>query len=300
MKTIVSTLFTMICLAAATTLPAQVQFGSLAEAKDFLASKTKAVSQPGIRYEQAFTYDSGKPGSVVLTTTSIDGKGKSVSYKTEFYLEHIDLNKILQVTTTKELKLEVFAKGDERLFRKTKDGKSVYDKSFDIFFDDMQMARDAKEALIYIIKNSDYPKLNFASENDAYTWIETNGKLTYSMNNVTYDNTITVDRTQSNRITLNSNETNSKGEQVQKKYEFYLADFNVASFRICVVKNRLGVNLTTTNNMKAVKYYENGIQKSFLNKFDMLFDDPKLSMDMIRAMRYIKTGKMDEMPVEKK
>jgi|GEM_PF-5903168 len=296
---IISAVFTLFLLGSASA-SAQVKFGNLAEAKELLNNKSKSVAQPGMRYEQSFSYDAGKPGQIVLTTTSVDAKGKSATWQTGFFLEHIYLNKILPVSTTKELKLEVFAMNDQRLFRETRDSKSSYRSSFDIYFDDMQAARDAKEALVYIIKNSDYPRLNFSSPAEAYSWLETSPDVTFTSNGETYVNKVEVARDQNNRISWEVAVTDAKGAQKQMKYDFYAADFNIYSFKITVAGNMLGVDFLTANNAKAVKYFENGIQKSFVNRFVIFLDDPRLAMDVIKTLRYLISGKMEEEDIQRK
>lgn len=281
------------CVLMGSSLVAQDKFTNINDARSFINTKSANVSQPGTSYQQTFNFEAGKIGLVILNTTEVDAKGKSNSVQTEFFLEHIDVNRILQVSSTKELKLDVYGKGDQKLFKRIKDGKNSYINHFDVYFDDTQVARDVKDALTYLIKNSPVEKPKVSSKDEAYAWLETNVNKSFTSNGNSYELNLQVDKANNNKLTYNYTETDAKGQQKQLKYEFYMADFNGASFKVVVSQNLLGVNLNCTNNVKSVKYFEAGVQKSFIYKFDMFVDDSKLAMDIIAVLRYIKLGSFD-------
>lgn len=289
LQSIVAGVSSLLVISAA---DAQVTFTSLDQAKTFLSEKVRTVSQPGMKYGQEFGFDASKPGQVTFTNNATDDKGKSTVWQVNFYLEHVDVNRVMQVSESKALKLVVYTKGDQPLFRVVKNnGAPEYKPRFDIFLEDMQVARDAREAFIYIVKNSTYPVLTFASEAEAFQWLQTNINVSYSIDGTVYQNVLTVATDKSNKISISISETNAKGGQENKIYEFYMADFNEGSFRVTEMKNKLGLGLWTTNNTKAIKFTLNGVQGNFANRFELFLDDPKLVMDAIAAFRYLKTGK---------
>lgn len=278
----------------------QAKFTSVDQARTFLSSQCSQATQPGLTYQHAFQFETGRKGQVILTIVKADAKGKSNTVSFEFFLEHLEPNKIMQLTSSKELKIHAFAKGDQRLVKQTASNKSSYSQFFPIYFDDMQKMRDAREAILYLMKESPVEKVTPSSEADAYNWIEANIKRSYSANGKQYNMMLTIDRSNNNKLTYSISETDSKGAQKVMAYEFYMADFNVASFRVVVAKNQLSVNMVCSNNTKAVKYFENNVQKSYLNRFDLIIDDAKLAMDLISVFRFIKTGKTEVQPDEKK
>lgn len=288
-------LFTFfLCVAGIPSLVlAQDKFTSVQDAKDFINKKSANVSQPGKNYQQVLNFDTGRPGQVVMTTTWLDPKGKSGSYQTEFFLEHIDINRILQVSSTKELKLNIFSKNDQKLFKRTEGGKNSYIYHFDLFSDDRQIARDVTEAFEYLIKNLDLKKPNVSSKEQAYDWLVTNVKKNFISNGFTYDISLVLDKENNNKLTYNCVITDPKNQQKQLRYDFYMNDFNGSSYGVIVSKDVLGVNLNCTNNVKSIVYFENGVQKSYLYKYAMLVDDPKLATDVIAVLRYIKLGTFD-------
>ncbi len=283
-------------IAAGSLCYSQHEFTSLDEAQMFITSKLQEVSNPGKTYQHSFNFETGRTGMVTAAINSKDSKGKAQpAYSVDFFLEHIDPDKILQVSTTKELKLEIHAKRDQKLFKMLKDGKTSYTNTMSLYCSDAQIARDVKDALLYLVANSPSDKIVLYTEEDAYIWLENNMKKSYTSNKVTYDLSFSVDRSSKNKMIYNLTATDDKAQKKQMKYEFYLTDFNDASFKVMVTSgNMLSVNLLTVNNTKAITYFENGIQKSFVNKLDMAVNDAKLAEDIISVFERIKTANFDK------
>lgn len=275
---------------------AQEKFTSVDQARKFLSEQCAQASQPGLTYMHSYQFETGRTGQVILTISKADAKGKSSTVVFEFFLEHLEPNKIMQLTSSKELKIHAFAKGDQRVVRSTANLKSVQTSFAPIYFDDMQKMRDAREAILYLMKESPVDKVVPKSEEDAYNWMENNIKQSYSANGKQYDLHLNVDRANNNKTTYTISEADSKGKIKLRSYEFYMQDFNLNSFRVVVLKNQLTVNMVCANNIKAVKYFENSVQKSYLNRFNLVINDAKLAMDLIGVLQYLKGGKTEAKP----
>ena len=305
----------------------QKAFENLTEAQSFISLKLQNASNPGKTYQQTLNYEAGRNGLVTLVTTVTDSKGKVSSPSTTFFfIEHIDQKRIDPISSTKEYKLRVFNKGNEKLFKRTKDNKSMYVNSIDFYCSDSQDARDVEDALNYLINHSIADKINITSEKSAYNWLQDNVKQTFLSNGITYDISLSLDQS-NNKLSYSITSTNAKNLQNQMRYEFYLKDFNIYSFKatektnkavsvevvdgdtvktyyisdfdinpfnLNTINNQLSVKISTTDKAKPIMYFENDVQKSYLSKFDLIIDDPKLAEDILSVFDRIKTGKYDK------
>src|SRR5688572_23507559 len=148
----------------------QNEFAGLDEAQLFISSKLQDAYNLGKTYHYLFDFETGKTGMVSVMINSKADNGKTLpTYCVDFYLEHIDPYQILEINTSNELKLEIHAKKDQKLFKKTEDEKTSYTSSLDFYCCDYQVAEDVKEALLYLIDNSRVDKIDSNSNPSKYT-----------------------------------------------------------------------------------------------------------------------------------
>jgi len=268
---------------------------SLEEAQVNLNTLIANVSNPGKSYNQVLKYDLGKTGLTSITISSFDSKGKAAdNYTVEFYLEHIDFEKFEQVNTSSELKVKVNSLKSQKLFKMVRNNRPSYVESFSIYCNDAQMARDVTDQFKNIIQESPMEKLLITSENEAYKWLTNKVKGSFTSGTNSYTYSLAIDTKSNNRFSFEYM-VSSNGNKKQLKYDFYLLDFDLNSFKIFIYTgNILAINATTVNNVKVVTYYENGIKKSFVNKFVMPIDDAKLAQDIIMVFEKIKTNVYDK------
>lgn len=263
-------------------------YSNLSGAQTFLKTKIGAVGNPGRNYKQTLTFNAGE---AVLEASYTDAKAAETKLGTIcFSVEHIDKDRILQIVKSSELKLTVPATRRQPLFRLVKDNKTVYVSAFSIYCNDIEMAREVKDALAYIVTNTPASKPTVTTSDKGYDWLTQSLSKSFEVNGIRYEGSLNVDKANNNKLTYSLTSTEPK-RVTKRKYEFYLKDFNGASFRVTVASgNLLGLEWYSTSGVKAVSYFENDIQKSYINRFHIALDGAKLSTDALSVLEKMATG----------
>lgn len=276
---------------------AQPKWSTSNDALTWLNTQIKTVRQNDLTFTQSSTINFGNHYYSKISVSSLSAGGKSTDERYEFYLEHIDMNNINPIISGKTLVIELNSINEDRLIKNFKgEVFSGYVNSFKIYFEDLQMARDAIVAIKYIASTNPTSAITFNSDEDAYKWLMNNIKVS-DESGKTIQNTIKVLTESSNKFILTAKETDASGATDEKVYEFYLNDFDKNSFQLKTSSSKLGISFATIGQLKPIKFFQNGVQKNYTNKFEIYGSDPLNMIHIVSAFKYLKGGLVAEAPI---
>lgn len=274
----------------------QSNWSTAGEAVNWLNSQIKTVRQNDLTFTQSMAVNFNEHYYSTVSIGSVNAGGKTTDDRYEFYLEHINPNNMQPIISGKTLVVELNAIQKDRLIKHYKgDEFSGYVSSFKIYFEDIQVARNAIEALRFVSGTNPSSELTFNSDAEAYDWLMRHIKVSRESAK-RIENIVKVLTESGNKIILTSKESDMKGTMDEKVYEFYLADFNSNSFQLKTSSSKLGIAFTSTGQLKPIKFFHNGIQKNYTNKFEIYGSDPLNMLHIIAAFRYLKGGESIPVP----
>jgi hypothetical protein len=270
-------------------LDAQTKWTSTAEAISWLNSKIAKISQNELTITQALSVDSKNNYYCKVNISSINASGKSTSDRYEFYIEHLNPQSFVVNVSGKSLTVKISTQNQSKVIKSYKgESFSSFDNTMEIYFDDIQMAREGIEALKLICDKTPISQINFNTKEQVYSWLKTSIKE--SKESYSIQNKVEIYPDQSHKIVLTAKETDEKGLAEERKYEFYISDFNPSSFSIKSSGTKLGLSFISTNKLKPIKYFQDGIQKNYTDKFEIYGTDPLNLIQILNAFKYLAGG----------
>lgn len=270
-------------------LPAQTKWTNTSDAITWLNKQIGKVVQNDLTITQSFETEAKNNHYSKVFISSVNASGKSTTERYEFYIEHLNPQTFVVNVSGKSLTVKLSTQNQSKVIKYYKgDVFSSFVNNMEIYFDDIQMARDGIDALTLINEKTPSSQVAFKSKEQAYDWLKSNVKE--SREGTIIQNTIEVLTDQSNKFIITAKETDDKGTVSESKYEFYLTDFNPNSFQIQSKGTRLGLSFTADGKLKPVKYFQNGVQKNYTNKFEIYGTDPLNMMQIHHALQYLAGG----------
>ena len=197
----------------------------------------------------------------------------------------IDENALnLEVSGT-ELSTQLRVKTKKK-YIKTYQNKALgnYTSLFEIAFGDIRMGRQIISTLKYVLAEISGEGAGWGNLSSAYSWMHEN-LVNATDGKYQYEQKIEFNEANGNTI-YQLVKTESKGNNVESNYNFYLYEINTSDLNIEVTGSKMFVNIAVNAKKKFVKYTKNGIQQNFVNDFDMYFEDVGKAKDMIAALKY--------------
>lgn len=273
-------------ISIAGSLHAQTKWTNTDDAVKWFNERIAKVAQNELTITQSFETDAANNYYTKVAVSSVNTSGKSSSDRYEFYLEHLNPQTFVVNVSGKSLTVKMTTQNQSKVIKYYKgDVFSSFVHTMEIYFDDIQVARDGIEALKLICEKSPASQIAFTSKAQVYEWLQTNIKE--SREGAVIQNKIEVFPDQSHKFVLTAKETDTKGALTENKYEFYMSDFHPGSFQVQSKGTRLALTFTATGKLKPVKYFQNGIQKNYTNKFEMYGTDPLNIMHILNAFKYL-------------
>ena len=282
-------LFFLSLMTSVVYLQAQVKWNNPSDAIQWINEKIAKISQNDLIITQSFETDASNNYYTKVAMSSVNASGKSSSERYEFYLEHLNPQSFVVNVSGKSLTIKLTTQNQSKVIKYYKgDVFSSFVNSMEVYFDDIQQARQGIEAMQLICEKSPASQVSFASKEQAYNWLKNNIKE--SREGVVIQNHVDVFPAQSHKMVLTAKETDTKGSLKESKYEFYIADFTQNSFQIKAKGTRLELAFTTSGKLKPVKYFQDGVQKNYTNRFSMYGTDPLNMMQILNAFKYLAGG----------
>lgn len=253
------------------------KWGSSSDAIAFVQNTLWESNSSIENLEQSWLHDAGL---ITLTTKETDSKGGIEVIDKSCYLA--DLRKEVQLDVSgSEVSITLETKNNDKYIKVVEDGEQQsYDDEIEIAAKDIETARELINALDYIIANEkmEAPKLSGVSQaNDLLKKLAT--ELIMDGENVKQQ--ITVDAASDNKISFDITE----GVE-QKLYEIYPEDLKKGGAEVKVSGDELYVVLSTGKN-KYIAVTENGTPDSYIDDFNVYFDDTRKARDFKAAVEYL-------------
>lgn len=270
---------------------AQPKWNSPQEALDWLNTKIAGSRCGVMQYNQKATVDFSRSTAFDL---SIDIEQNGIINSTTrytFYPENINVEELAPEVKGMLIYLTISTQNNLKLIKEIEQGSGQsFTNNFRIYFDDLQVARDAAEAIKYIKQNVIPVSPSFASKEEGYNWLQNNvGAAKFGT--IAIEQSIKIQTDQNNKFALSTTETGSK--TIKKEYEFYLTDFKEENVLVNTTNSRLSITLTSNGDIKPVKYFLNGAQQNYTNKIEIFTDDAQKAIQIRNVFIYLITGKFD-------
>lgn len=269
---------------------AQTKWNNSGDAIKWLNEKISKVAQNDLSITQKIETDASNSYYSKVSIFSVNASGKATAEWYEFYLEHLNPQSFVVNVSGKSLTVKLSTQNQSKVIKYYKgDVFSSFVHTMEIYFDDIQMARDGIEALQLMCEKSPASQVTFTSREQVYNWLRDNIKE--SREGIVIQNKVEAFPDQSHKIVLTTRETDEKGVQSESKYEFYMTDFTPNAFQIKARGTKLELAFSTSGKLKPVKYFQNGIQKNYTSSFGMYGTDPLNMMHILNAFKYLAENK---------
>lgn len=272
----------------------QTTWNSPKEALEWLNGKIAEIKLVDRTIKQNLVSDLEK-GSKCELFYSVEYDGTVTFTKLSlFYWENINVDAIEATVKGKELFLSISANDGSKFIKEKKSGDDAYlfTNKIQLYFDDIQTARNAIECFKFLKKESPPFQPIFNTKLDAYTYLKNEiGKIVINTNE--YDQSLTVQTDQNDKFLVNIKETDSRGVSTTKRYEFYMTDFNGKSVSVKTYPAKLSIELISSSEIKPVKYFINDIQQNYTNKIELHADDVQKAYILKNTFIYL-TGEKTE------
>lgn len=271
---------------------AQTSWNSPDEALQWLNGKVAGVRADVMKYNQIITADFSQSTACGFVQTVEQNGAVNSSTNLTFYVEHLNTAALKTEVKGKYIYLNLNTQDNLKLIKETRNGHTAgFLNSFRLYFDDLQVCRDAVEAFRYIKNNVAAPVPPLTTNEDAYAWLKTHiTGCRFGGTEVLQSLDIQTD--QSNKFVLTVTENGSR--TTKKEYEFYLGDLRPENIRVNANGSRIIVNFVTTGDIKPVKYFVDGAQQNYTNKFELYTDDAQKAFQIRDVFIFLITGKLTE------
>jgi hypothetical protein len=259
-------------------------FKTVSDALAFIDSSVENISGNNETIEQSLKSSKSNLFKAVYTKKTINSKGTIKEETYSFYWDHINTNFITVDISGKNLYLKLKAKGNKKFISHITNNKAMsLTNSLKFKMNDLAIAREVIKALKFSIPLSK-PKIpEFISRVQALNWLKENINL-ISINESKYEQLFEI---VNSKYILNMNYSNTKGKSKSTSYEFYPFTLEKNLTTIEVKRKKVYLKLGVTCKNKYVRYIENGLLKSYVNKVKILCKDVIEAQIMKSAFTYL-------------
>ncbi len=254
------------------------------EAFDWLVENIKPSDNSGTTYDQTFS-KGNKPYMAVMQTESTDSKGNQNKVTRTFDLSDINPNGINLEVSGKSLKIEVPVTGKNYfIMEKTGDNEVNFGRDFEIYTDDIEVARNIVNAFQYLVTNTKAERVQWAGYKEALGFVKDHlGEITSG--GKIYNQTLSFDPSASGAVTLSAEVTDSKGTSSAESSIFYMADIQ-PPIGLNVSSHGAYLEIVTKDKNKYIKQTEGGAMDNWANSVRLYIDDIDLARNLAGAFEY--------------
>lgn len=238
-----------------------------------VATELKNVETSKYQLEQEILAKNEPISLYTLKETSKKGKVKQNSY--EFNFADIDANTVRYKTLKDKIEVYLTVKQNQKMVKKiTNEEKVSYVKEIRFIAENIENARSLVEKIKSII-----PAVNKITENklslhgyeDRVNWLLKNIQ-TVKSGDKEYEQTFVKDNSYPANF-FYTNTISKKNATTKKVYGFNLSNINPNSIQLKNKGSDLILSVATSRRLKGVKITENGEQKNYVNKFEIVCKD---------------------------
>lgn len=217
---------------------------------NWLSDYTSAIEAGSYTYEYKFTAVDGNNCKLKIEELKTDKKGKTSTMSYVFYLSDINPASLSFKPSGKVININLEIKQSQKFITVSKDGEfDGYTSSFSLITNQVDKARSFIEAVKSNIGTCKETNKTWNSPEEAYDWLIKNiGESTSS--GKTYKQSLSKG-SKSYLAKLQSDGTDSKGNQLSTQYIFDLSDINPTGIELNVTGKSLKIELPVRDN----KYY---------------------------------------------
>jgi len=228
-------------------------------------------------------------GVIKITIEEVDNKGKTALKVFEFNTSDISKGSVKKVVKKDIVFLQMKTKNKQKLIKQTTNSEKVsYVDNIKIYAEDITNARELISSFtesIPIAKMITDNRLNLSTYNEYLNWLNNNisevgltkTEITQSFKeNSEFIGSVTYDKT-------------SATEKATEKesFVFNLLTLNPKAITYKVSGEGFNISIETKKAKKVIKYFENGEQTKFINKFLIACKDVEQARDLRKVLKNI-------------
>jgi len=253
---------------------------------DAFKSNLKTVKGNKEEFSQSVTVI--EPAVIKVTIEKTSSKDKATLVFFEFNPSDINKGSIKKVVKKDVVYMHIKTKSKQKLIKKTTNNEKVsYVDNIKIYAEGIENARELVSSFsesIPLAKIITDARLNLSTYDEYLNWLK---------NNISDVNLPILEITQ--QIKENSdyigsityNKTITKKATDKTSFVFNLLTLNSKAIDYKVVGETFNISLETNKSKKSIKYFEEGAQKKFINKFLIACNTIEQSKDLIKVLKGI-------------
>jgi hypothetical protein len=259
-----------------------LEFTSVAGSSKWLQENTGKIVVDGTTYDQSLTIIPETENKLELNLTITSDVGTTSSEILEIYPEDIALEELEIKVSGKKMTVSV-STGKLKYVKVIKDGVlENYQNGTEILFDDIQKARNFIAAIRVLSENSQVKSRLMNDKPSAHKFLAENIK-NIELEGQTISQSVEIRDDDDCKLAFTSLEKDSKGNEIENRYEWTLSDIDPANSSIAISGNKLLVSLITKDKEKLIKPFKNGEEGNFINSLDIQTEDVLVSKKLLGA-----------------
>jgi hypothetical protein len=253
------------------------------EAIEWLAQNIGKSEANGTSFSQKFA-SREKSYLVGLDVISTDAKGIVQSLSYDFNLSDINTAKMNMVVTGKSFKIELPVRENNYYIRMRKGADEiVYLKEIELYSDDMELARNIFNGMIYLVNETPIPeRKKWDSYSAALGFVSANiGEVKSSTSTIVQS--LNFDASPSGSVQLLTSKKDAKGNRTQENISFYLTDIQ-PSVSIEASSKSIALNVVTKEKNKYIKESNEQGVTGYSGALSVFVSDLEMARELARAL----------------
>jgi hypothetical protein len=257
------------------------------DALDWLKSNIAKTNSGPSTLEQSFSYGESKNYLASFTVKKTDQKGVSTEERYEFNILDINAKNLSLKVSGSQLSVSVETKGNDPYIKFTRNNEQQnFTKDFEIFFEDIDQARNVIAAFSTAIEKSKPLIPDFSSLQKSLDFI-TDNTQELTVDKKTVKQKIEFVPGDGTKSVFTYTGSDSKGNPIEERYEFYLSDIDEKSSAFKVSGKKISIISISKNKTKLIKYYKDNLLQDFQDQIDILTSDIETSREMVEAFKTV-------------
>ncbi len=253
---------------------------------DAFKSNLKTVNSNKEEFSQSVVIIA--PAVIKVTIEKTSSKGKTTLLSFEFNPSDINKGSIKKVVKKDVVFMHIKTKSKQKLIKQTSNNEKVsYVDNIKIYAEDIENARELVSSfseVILLAKTITDARLNLSTYDEYLNWLKNN------INDVNLSKLEITQLIKENPEYIGSityNKTITKKSTNKTSLVFNLLSLNSKAIRYKVVGETFNISLETKKSKKSIKYFEEGEQKKFINKFLIACNTIEQSKDLVKVLKGI-------------
>ena len=248
---------------------------------DFWISKSTIGTN---QYTQSFVADAANVDKLSIILNVTESKGKTEENKFELYTFDVDGNLVGVGTSGKDAQITLNMKGKSKYIKVFKNNaQQSYDDQIILHAPDIESARQAAEAIRFIVNKSDYKVLSFKSIADALPVVK-EGVSSLTTGTTQISQTMEYSAGEPCLMTFKTVKTDSKGAATEESFSYYPYVMDSKLSKVTVSGKTISLAMKVKEKAKYIKTLKNGETQNYTGEVEIQFSDILKARDVLSAM----------------